>query len=219
MGDRATASGNIRLHRGSGRTTVSQAAAVLRLAGAADATARKVNSLIDKGPLPERLVHRERNRRLLEPRALYICMIEFEGAKDLFTRDRRRCAYEQFLAGGASSATIHFSPLFRLSLEPVHKAIGDAFDRYTALLRRIVRNPEIQGGAPVVKGTRIQASVLSALAGHEPREAILRAYPSIDAEDIEAARTFCQAFPARGRPRLPAGLTVSEPVATRALPA
>jgi uncharacterized protein (DUF433 family) len=53
---------------------------------------------------------------------------------------------------------------------------------------RISLDPNICHGKACIKGTRIMVSVvLDNLAGGEPVEAILRSYPTLKAEDIQAA--------------------------------
>ncbi|MCK4234672.1 DUF433 domain-containing protein [candidate division WOR-3 bacterium] len=61
-------------------------------------------------------------------------------------------------------------------------------------LERIVVNPEIMHGKPVIKGTRIPVYViLNLLAGGMKEENILEEYPDITREDILA----CMAYGAR----------------------
>jgi len=59
---------------------------------------------------------------------------------------------------------------------------------------RIVRNPEICGGEPVFKGTRVTLrTVLASLAAGDTQEDILRDYPTLTAEDIRTAIAFAAA--------------------------
>jgi uncharacterized protein (DUF433 family) len=61
-------------------------------------------------------------------------------------------------------------------------------------LNRIELNPRVCGGKPVIKGTRIPVSViLERVADNEPWESILKAYPEIDKEDIQAALLYARA--------------------------
>ena len=61
-------------------------------------------------------------------------------------------------------------------------------DKY---LSRIIRDPQICGGQPVFKGTRVTLrTVLASLAEGDPVEEILRQFPSLQAEDIRAAIAF-----------------------------
>jgi uncharacterized protein (DUF433 family) len=53
---------------------------------------------------------------------------------------------------------------------------------------RISVNPEVCHGKPCIKGTRIMASIiLDYLEAGEPAEEILRQYPTLKSEDIQAA--------------------------------
>ena len=55
----------------------------------------------------------------------------------------------------------------------------------------IVCDPEILNGKPVIKGTRISvALILQCLASGMTREDILRAYPTVTREGIDAALDF-----------------------------
>ncbi len=56
---------------------------------------------------------------------------------------------------------------------------------------RIVVQPDVCNGRPVIEGTRIAAhTVLDFLAAGDSREEILRAYPSLRDEDIDACLAF-----------------------------
>ena len=59
---------------------------------------------------------------------------------------------------------------------------------------RIIRDPKICGGEPVFKGTRVTLrTVLASLADGDSAEEILRDFPSLKAEDIQAAIAFAAA--------------------------
>jgi uncharacterized protein (DUF433 family) len=59
---------------------------------------------------------------------------------------------------------------------------------------RIVRDSGISGGEPVFKGTRVTLrTVLASLAGGDSAEDILANFPSLKAEDIQAAIAFAAA--------------------------
>jgi len=52
----------------------------------------------------------------------------------------------------------------------------------------IVSDPDILGGKPIVKGTRISvALILQCLASGMSREEILRAYPTLTAQGLDSA--------------------------------
>jgi len=58
-------------------------------------------------------------------------------------------------------------------------------------LDRIIIDPNICLGQPVVRGTRITVSViLKILAGGKPIETVLEAYPELEEEDVRQAMKF-----------------------------
>jgi uncharacterized protein (DUF433 family) len=60
--------------------------------------------------------------------------------------------------------------------------------------QRIIRDPQICGGEPVFKGTRVTLrTVLASLAAGDKPEAILADFPSLKAEDVQAAIAFAAA--------------------------
>jgi uncharacterized protein (DUF433 family) len=67
--------------------------------------------------------------------------------------------------------------------------------------RKVVSDPEIRGGMPVIKGTRIGAHEIAAMLEQERNEAeFLEDYPTLKAEDLELAKIYAAAYPRRGRP-------------------
>jgi len=59
------------------------------------------------------------------------------------------------------------------------------------LLDRIVVDPKIFGGKPIIRGMRIAVEhVLGMLAAGEAPETILREYPLLEREDIQACLLF-----------------------------
>ena len=64
-------------------------------------------------------------------------------------------------------------------------------DRESELLKRITINPEIFGGKPIVRGRRLAVEhVMSLLAAGDSVDDILRAYPWLEPEDIQACFVF-----------------------------
>lgn len=60
-----------------------------------------------------------------------------------------------------------------------------------ALLDRIVVNPEIFGGKPIIQGHRLAVEhVLGMLAAGDTPEIILDYYPSLEPEDIQACLVY-----------------------------
>ncbi len=75
-------------------------------------------------------------------------------------------------------------------------------ERLTAARDCVVIDPDVLGGTPVIRGTRIPVhDVAASVAAKIPIGRILAAYPSLDADKIELATIYAEANPARGRPR------------------
>jgi uncharacterized protein (DUF433 family) len=74
---------------------------------------------------------------------------------------------------------------------------------------RIARDPKICGGEPVFRGTRVTLrTILASLAQGDSTEEILKAFPTLTAEDVQAAISFAAAsaeedLPVPEVPRLP----------------
>lgn len=58
-------------------------------------------------------------------------------------------------------------------------------------IERIIINPDICNGKPVIRGKRITAqTILEFLAAGESKESILKQYPTLEPEDIDAVLRF-----------------------------
>ena len=61
----------------------------------------------------------------------------------------------------------------------------------TALLERIVSNPKVMAGKPVIKGTRLTVEHILNLKAHgAAEEEVLAEYPGLSLEDIRACYLF-----------------------------
>jgi uncharacterized protein (DUF433 family) len=62
---------------------------------------------------------------------------------------------------------------------------------------RISIDPQIHHGKPCIKGTRVPASVIvGTIADGESRERVLKSWPQLTMEDVEAALWFASALAA-----------------------
>jgi uncharacterized protein (DUF433 family) len=75
-------------------------------------------------------------------------------------------------------------------------------ERYVQLRARwIVSDPEIKGGEPVIKGSRVSVHTLAARVADGESDAVLEEdFPHIPAEAREVAALYARANPRRGRP-------------------
>ena len=64
----------------------------------------------------------------------------------------------------------------------------------TAYAERIGRDPAVCGGEPIIRGTRVRIKViLDNLAEGQSTQSILRSYPSLVNEDVQAVIAFAAA--------------------------
>ncbi|MDE0009108.1 MAG: DUF433 domain-containing protein [Gammaproteobacteria bacterium] len=98
--------------------------------------------------------------------------------------------------------SIEFTPgatldLARLSTAPFHDA-----ERYrNARDRFITSDPDILGGTPVIKGTRISVyAVLGRLQGGDTLQDLVEDFPEVPGVAFRAAELYAKSHPFRGRP-------------------
>lgn len=92
------------------------------------------------------------------------------------------------------------------------KSVDDRLRKLIAAEQMVVADPEILGGTPVIRGTRVPVQIVAALSDTgTPMERILRSYPSLTESQVELASIYVKAVPQRGRPKrreYPAGTKV-----------
>jgi uncharacterized protein (DUF433 family) len=73
--------------------------------------------------------------------------------------------------------------------------------QFARMQAMVITDPEIMGGTPVFKGTRIPVELVAEmLAQGASAGKILEGYPTLDEQKIAAASLYMSAFPRRGRP-------------------
>lgn len=88
-----------------------------------------------------------------------------------------------------------------LDLKLVRKEVRSRLERLERARVMVVEDPEIRGGEPCIRRTRIGVYELgSMLEQGATEEEILEGYPSLKREELELAKIFAQAYPRKGRP-------------------
>jgi uncharacterized protein (DUF433 family) len=86
-------------------------------------------------------------------------------------------------------------------LKSAFRAVRKRLAKLRKAKQKVVSDPEIRGGMPVIKGTRIGAHEIAAMLEQETDEAeFLQDYPTLKPEDLEIAKIYAAAYPRRGRP-------------------
>ena len=102
----------------------------------------------------------------------------------------------------AKFGRLELSPGLTLDLEPL---VAEVWDRACVYLEarheHLAVDPDILGGEPILKGTRITCQyVLGRIEGGETLEELVEDYPEVSKEAFEAALVYAKAHPPRGRP-------------------
>ncbi len=112
-------------------------------------------------------------------------------------------AVRKWLRAPSGPAELELSPaLVVRKLEEIDEARRRA-QRYAELRDRwIVRDPDIKGGEPVIKGSRVSVHTLADRIAHGESSTVLEEdFPHIPAEAREVAVQYAHANPRRGRPK------------------
>ena len=173
--------------------TLSEAAVV------AGVSVRDVNRVIDEHIVPEAFYSLKGGRWLRSNACAYV-RFYFHAAKAL-TSDERVHVIHTLSAMKRRRRTFH-GEFLTVKLEGFFE---DTQTRHAALVRAralVVEDPEILGGTPVLRGSRIPVhDIAASIAVGEDKARLTAAYPGLDDEHIELACLYAQANPRRGRPR------------------
>lgn len=162
---------------------------------------RQVHRIIDAGLLGG-AVKRRREARLLAPAALIGLKLAHDTAGVLTLKSRR--AMVAALIRRPRQSLIRADAVV-VDARPAAQAVRSGLGQLSKARRVVSSTPDVLGGTPVFKGTRIPVHDIADMLtnGDEP-EAIVRAYPRLDKERVRLAALYASAYPRRGRPRVKA---------------
>jgi uncharacterized protein (DUF433 family) len=160
---------------------------------------RHVHRIIDAGLLGG-AVKRRHNARLLARKALVGLKLAHDTA-DVLTLESRRAVVATAIRH-PSQSTIR-ADLIVVNARPAAKAVRSGLDQLTKARRIVASVPDVLGGTPVFKGTRVPVhDIADMLANGDEPAAIVRAYPQLDGDRVRLASIYALAYPRRGRPRV-----------------
>jgi len=173
---------------------------------------RDVNRAIDERILPDGFFTVEGGRHVL-PSGCTLISFYFASANHLTSEGRLFAIRE---AGARLHKFRNLDPtalikedwmvqddFLTIDLAPFVRRTTERMDRLAAARALVTTDPDVLGGRPVIRGTRIPVyDVAASVAAELPTDRILAAYPALDADKIELAALYAKANPARGRPRL-----------------
>lgn len=176
---------------------------------------RDIHRVFDEGLLSEPLIGRQGNQRLVARDAAPLLCFYFGADRHLSAEARRtvlqavigsdqRRVFSRLSALPRWHRAVHVAPGITVSLVPYVAAAEDRAAKLARARALVVEDPDILGGMPVIRGTRVPVyDVAASLAAGVLHERVQSAYPSLTAEQIDLAALYSQAVPPRGRPRRP----------------
>ncbi|HUB47647.1 MAG TPA: DUF433 domain-containing protein [Acetobacteraceae bacterium] len=175
--------------------TPTEAAVLTRL------SLKVVNNAIDKRTVPAIAGSREGHAtRLLDLRGLMSLALERRLA-DRFVPELRREVFHAL--GDTPRNTVSLDGGFlKIDLTEPRRELASSIRELRRARQLVVGDPDILGGDPVFRGTRVPVHMIAALLSQGSTEAELRkGYPRLTAEMVRLAPIYAAAYPLRGRPR------------------
>lgn len=162
---------------------------------------KAVNNAIDKKTVPATTGRRAgQATRLLDLRALMSLALERRLA-DRFVPGLRRELFEALTDAQHNTVSLA-GGLLKVDLREPRRELATALRRLRRAHQLVITDPDILGGEPVFRGTRVPVHPIAAQLANGATEAELRqAYPRLTVEMVGLAPLFVAAYPPRGRPR------------------
>jgi uncharacterized protein (DUF433 family) len=157
---------------------------------------KAVNNAIDKKTIPAR---RGDRGRLLDEAGLVYLALERSLAADTTPAFRRRLLAE--IAAAPKRRVVAVGAL-RVDLGDARREVMERVRQLRRAERLAAIDPEIMGGNPVFRGTRVPVHLIDEkLRLGETVEQLREDYPRVTEEMIRLAPIYAAAHPLRGRPR------------------
>ena len=150
---------------------------------------------------PQRSRRGNRIQRLLSAEHLVYLRLEAEGVRLLPLESRRQVARAIESAPNADVVAVSGSSVLLVQVKSARSDVERERKRLHKVEQMVVCDPEIMGGTPIYRGTRIPIEQVAAMRRQGASvEEILEGYPALSREKVELAPLYVAAFPRRGRP-------------------
>jgi uncharacterized protein (DUF433 family) len=162
---------------------------------------KAVNNAIDKKTVSAVAGEDEgRPTRLLDARALVSLSLERRLA-DRIAPELRRKVFDALAESPRNVVSLE-GGLLKVDLREPRRALATSLRELRRARRLVVSDPEIMGGDPVFRGTRVPVHLIAELVAQGATETeLLGGYPRLTAEMIRVTPVYAAAYPLRGRPR------------------
>ena len=160
---------------------------------------KAVNNAIDRKTVAA--VPGEEGGRQLDARALVSLSIECRLSASIATPELRRKVFDALAEAPRNTVSLE-GGLIKIDLREPRRALAASLRDLRRARRLAVSDPQIVGGDPVFRGTRVPVHMMAELVaqGSMPAE-LIGGYPRLTAEMIRLAPVYAAAYPLRGRPR------------------
>ena len=160
---------------------------------------KAVNNAIDKKTVSA--VPGEEGARLLDARALVSLSIERRLSAGIATPELRRKVFDALAEAPRNVVSLE-GGLIKIDLRQPRRELAASLRDLRRARRMVITDPEILGGDPVFRGTRVPVHVIAELVAHGGKPAeLFESYPRLTAEMVRLAPVYAAAYPLRGRPR------------------
>jgi uncharacterized protein (DUF433 family) len=175
--------------------TPTEAAALTRL------SVKAVNNAIDKKTIAAVAGRRAGHAtRLLDLRALMSLALERRLA-DRFVPELRREVFDALATAPRNRVSLE-SGFLTIDLREPRRELAASLRALRRAHNKVISDPDIMGGDPVFRGTRVPVHLIATLLARGSTEAdLLEAYPRLTAEMVHLGPIYAVAYPLRGRPR------------------
>ncbi len=161
---------------------------------------KAVNNAIDKKTVMTISGNRAgHSTRLLDLQALMSLTLERRLA-DQFQPELRREVFNALADSPGNTVTLG-GGFLKIDLREPRRELAESLRQLRRARQLVVIDPEIMGGNPVFRDTRVPVHMIAdILALGETEEIMLESYPSITAEMLRLAPVYASAYPLKGRP-------------------
>ena len=159
-----------------------------------------VQKAITSRRIPARTVRRTRRRRLDATALLAFALVRSLPRELRLTPGAAYRLLKQ-ARDEREASMISIGELVRIDTGTALADVRRRMALYDHARERIVSDPDIMGGMPTVRGTRITAQSLQGrIVAGDSIASILEDYPYLDRDTVEGAAVYAEANPSRGRP-------------------
>jgi uncharacterized protein (DUF433 family) len=179
-------------------------------------TVADINRAIDRKILPRKLYCTSESRTVRKDACLWIAFY-FETADCLTSAARVKTIQDGFARckswGELKNCRVEESRTVEVSLDRIWIDVDRRLTQLKDAQEMVAEDPEILGGTPIIRGTRIPVYDVAGLVdSNTPMRELLEIYPHLKKEQFELASIYAKATPQRGRPKrkaFPKGTVIS----------